>query len=106
MVLESQFKTDLKKTLEGMFPGVVILRGNSATQQGIPDWLLLWNDRWAFLEVKSSAKAKARPNQPYFVELLNKMSFAAFIYPENAEEVLDALSRSFTSRRNARVSRR
>ena len=41
----------------------------------------------------------ARPNQLYYVEKFNAWSFSAFIYPENEEEVLYALQRSFQNRR-------
>lgn len=105
-MLESEYKTHLKKRIRGMFHGCVILLGNSATQQGIPDWLILWHGRWAFLEVKKSIDAPLRPNQDYWVAELNAMSFAAFIYPENEDEVLSALQRQFTSRRQPRISRR
>ena len=37
---------------------------------------------------------------------VNEMSFAAFIYPENKEEVLNAMERSFQARGAARLSRR
>jgi hypothetical protein len=35
---------------------------------------------------------------------MNAMSFAAFIYPENEEDVLDALQQTFRPRRVSRVS--
>jgi hypothetical protein len=89
--LERDFQPTLIKELKEMFPGCIIQKNNASYQQGIPDLLILWNDRWAALEVKKSANEPPRPNQPYFVEQMNKMSFSAFIYPENKEEVLDAL---------------
>jgi hypothetical protein len=49
------------------------------------------------LEVKASLQAKRRPNQDYYVNSLNKMSFAALICPENEEEVLIALQEAFAS---------
>lgn len=51
------------------------------------------------LEVKVSAKAPQQPNQEYYVKVFDDMSFAAFIFPENEEEVLDALQRSFRADR-------
>lgn len=67
------------------------------------DLTLLFEDTWAALEVKASASSPMQPNQPYFVNQLSDMSFAAVIYPENEEEVLAALQEAFASRRCARV---
>ena len=55
------------------------------------------NGKWqdATLEVKRSANAEKRPNQEYYVELMDGMSFSRFICPENKEEVLDALQSAF-----------
>lgn len=86
-----------------MFPGCIIMKTDTSYIQGIPDLLVLFEDKWALLEVKKSAKAKARPNQPYYVKLLDKMSFSSFIYPENMEKVLDALQQTFRPPGEARL---
>lgn len=95
--LESGFQDNLKKDLEAIFPGCMILKLDSSYIQGIPDLLILYKDRWAVLECKKYASAKRQPNQPYYVEMMNKMSFARFIYPENKEEVLYELQQAFKS---------
>lgn len=95
MDLESKFKVKLKKEIKVRLPGCIIVNLDPSISQGIPDHLILFNDRWAALEVKRSSRATRQPNQEYYVELMNDWSFAAFIYPENMEEVLDALQRSF-----------
>ena len=64
--------------------------------QGIPDWTILYKDKWAVLEAKKSKTAKKQPNQPYYVEELDKMSFARFVYPENKDEVLSELHKLFS----------
>jgi hypothetical protein len=87
-----------------MFPGCEILKNDAGYRQGILDLTILWGPFWAMLEVKASADARERPNQGYFVKKLSKMSFAAFIYPENEEEVLAALQEAFSSRRTTCVS--
>ena len=89
-----------------MFPGCVILKNDAGYMQGIPDLLILFENKWAMLEVKASERSREQPNQNYFVELLDSMSFAAFIYPENEDEVLYALQQTFRPRRVARVSQR
>ena len=90
-MLENRFKTKLVNELEEMFPGCIILHMDPNEIQGIPDLLILYKNKWAALEGKKSVRASARPNQSYYVNLMNEMSFASFIYPENRDEVLDAL---------------
>jgi hypothetical protein len=91
--LESGFQDKLRASLKAMFPGCMIFKMEQI--QGIPDLLVLYKDKWALLEVKRSANAVRQPNQEYYVDLLNKMSFSSFIYPENRDEVLKALSEKF-----------
>lgn len=101
---ENDFQAKLIKKLKTRFPGCEILKNDSSYRQGILDLTILWGTHWAMLEVKGSESAEKRPNQDYYVRQMNEMSFAAFIYPENEEEVLFALQEAFTSRRPARVS--
>ena len=93
--LESGFQDNLKKEIEEMFPGCMVLKMDQI--QGIPDLLVLHNDKWASLECKKNARASKRPNQEYYVKLMNGMSFSRFIYPENKEEVLNELQQAFKS---------
>lgn len=91
--LESGFQDKLKAELQKLFPGCMVFKMDQI--QGIPDLLILYKDKWAFLENKKSAKAKHQPNQDYYVGLLDKMSFSRFIYPENKDEVLNELKKIF-----------
>lgn len=90
-MLENRFKTKLVKELEEMFPGCIVLHMDPNEVQGIPDLLILYRKKWAALEGKKNANASIRPNQEYYVDVMDEMSFASFIYPENKEEVLDEL---------------
>ena len=92
---ESDFQAGLIKEIKGRFPGCIVMKNDASYIQGIPDLLILHNDKWASLECKKSAKSKHRPNQDYYVDKMNEMSFSAFVYPENKEEVLNDLGRSF-----------
>lgn len=92
---ENRFKTKLIKEIKAMFPGCMIFHLDPNEIQGIPDLLILYEDKWAVLEGKDYANAPHRPNQDYYVDLMNRMSFAAFIYPENKEEVLYELQEAF-----------
>ena len=92
---ESDFQKKLKKELKERFPGCIVYKTDPQQIQGSPDLIILHRDKWAGLEVKKNAKAPHRPNQDYRVKQMNEMSFASFIFPDNKEEVLDALERSF-----------
>ena len=92
---ESKFQSNLKKELKEMFPGCIVTKLDSGDIQGIPDLLILYKDKWAVLENKRSSNATKRPNQDYYIDKMNNMAFARFIYPENKDEVLDELSDHF-----------
>lgn len=101
---ERQYQAKLIKKLYDLFPGCVILKNDPQYQQGILDLTILFGKKWALLEVKISEDAAVQPNQEFFARKLDDMSFAAFIYPENEEEVLLALQQALAPRRRARVS--
>lgn len=105
-MLESVYQARLIKELRRLFPGCVILKNDSAYMQGVPDLTVLYKHMWAMLEVKTSEDAPEQPNQAYYVRMLNDMSFAAFIHPDNEVEVLHDLQQAFSADRNARVSQR
>ena len=94
-MLENRFKTNLIQDLKNLFPGCIVVHLDPNEIQGIPDLLVLYKDKWAALEGKKTANASVRPNQSYYVNKMNDMSYAAFVYPENKEEVLYEISRVF-----------
>lgn len=87
-MLESSFQANLKKDLSGLFPGCIVLKNDPSFFQGVPDLIILYNNKWATLECKRSMHEKHQPNQDYYVQLMNKLSFSDFICPENREKVL------------------
>ncbi len=93
--LESKFQANLIVELHEMFPGSIITKLDSSQIQGLPDLLILWQDKWATLECKKSEDAPAQPNQSYYVDLMSRMSFSSFIYPENKEEIFHDLQQAF-----------
>lgn len=95
--LERDFQPNVIKDLEHIFPGCLIMKNDSGYRQGIPDLLILWDQKWAFLEVKKSANETPRPNQEYYVDWAQQNSFGAFIFPENKTEVLTALRDFFNN---------
>lgn len=97
--LERDFQSKLIKELKQIFDGCIIMKNDPDYIQGIPDLLILFEDKWAALEAKKSANAPHRPNQDYYVNRMDTMSYASFIYPENKEEVLYELQQALFSRR-------
>ncbi len=93
--LERDFQAKLIKELKRRFPGCIVMKNDPCYIQGIPDLVILYKDKWAALECKKSANAKRRPNQEYYVGLMDEMSFSRFICPENKEEVLNELQQTF-----------
>ena len=106
MPRESQFQSELIKEIRYLFPGCIVLKNDAGYLQGIPDLLILYKSTWAALEVKRSLRAPRQPNQEYYIEELDVMSFASFICPENKQEVLDELQQALAPRRAARLSQR
>ena len=90
-MLESKFQSNLIRELKDLFPGCIVMKSDSGYIQGIPDLLILFNDKWASLECKKNANAKRQPNQEYYVGKMDEMSFSRFICPQNKDEVLDEL---------------
>ena len=101
---EAAYQRKLVNKIKCLLPGCHIQRNDPEENQGIPDLLILFEDQWAMLEVKVSSTADEQPNQNYFVDRFNQMSFAAFIHPQNEEQVLHDLQQSFRAGRKARLS--
>ena len=95
-MLENKFQAKLIKRIKDLFPGCIVMKNDSSYIQGIPDLLVLNNRRWASLECKKNANAKKQPNQEYYVDKMDNMSFSRFICPENKDEVLSELKQVFS----------
>lgn len=96
MKRENNFQSDLIIELKETFQGCIVLKNDSSYMQGIPDLSIFYNDRWAMLECKKSSNETHQPNQDYYVDKTSGMSFGAFIYPENKDEVMKALRKHFS----------
>lgn len=96
-MLESKFQSKLIRRIKNEFPGCIVLKNDPTYLQGIPDLTIFYENTWAVLEVKKSAKASHQPNQDYYVDKMNQMSYAAFIFPENEEEVMAELQNHFNT---------
>lgn len=96
-MLEKEFQGKLIKEIKERFPGSVVLKTDPNYIQGLPDLLILSGKHWAALECKRRDHAHVQPNQEFYIDFLDRMSFASFITPELKEEVLNAMERSFQS---------
>lgn len=94
-MLENNFQSRLIKKLKTLFPGCIVMKNDTAYIQGIPDLTILYKDKWATLECNKSEVAPHRPNQDYFVNSMNEMSFSSFIFPENEMEIINKLIKFF-----------
>lgn len=92
---ESKFQKGLIDEIKERLPGCIVMKNDATYIQGIPDLVVLYQDKWASLEVKKSAQAVHQPNQDYYVDKMNDMAFSAFIFPENREEVMNGLFEYF-----------
>lgn len=106
MPLESQFQAELIKEIKELFPGCVVLKNDPNYIQGFPDLLILFRKNWAALEVKRSATEPYRPNQEYYLDMLNQMAYSATIYPENRKSILDELQFALRAGRTTRSTKR
>jgi hypothetical protein len=104
--LERDYQPHVIKRVELLLPHSYVRKVD--VQPGWPDLLILAPHFWAFLEVKRQRPSPSdyEPNQPWWIEHLNDMSFAACIYPEIEEEVLNDLQRAFQASRPARSAER
>jgi hypothetical protein len=102
------FQTQVIKELEREFPGCFIQKLDPNYRQGVPDLLMLWGVHWAVLEVKGKRPSPSdfEPNQEWYIDHLNEMSYSACVYPENLEDVLHGIQQAFQSRRPSRRAQR
>ena len=93
---ENSFQKDLIKEIKEMFAVCVVLRNDCEQIEGVPDRTVLYKDKWVVLECKKSPKENHQPNQDYYVSKLRNMSYSAFIYPENKNDILVEVSKIFS----------
>lgn len=94
---ESDFQKTLIARIYEEWPQAIVLKNDSSHVQGIPDLVIFYRNKYAMLEVKKSPSATLQSNQDYYIDLFEQWgAFAAFVYPENFEYVINDLKRYFT----------
>ena len=98
---ESDFQADLIREIKTRFPGASVLKRDArdiSHKRGVPDLLILWRKNCASLEVKAYSNAPHQPGQDWYIDhIREKGGYAAFIYPENKDEILDEIQSAFRS---------
>ncbi len=92
---EAAYQLRLTRKIKEIFPDSYILKNDPHTNQGVPDLLVLIGSHWFMLEVKVSMSSPRQPNQEHYIRMFDGMSFAAFICPENEEQVFDDIQSTF-----------
>lgn len=104
MKKESVFQSAVIRTVKNLLPGCLVLKLDPKYIQGIPDLLILYGMTWAALECKRTEGAHHQPNQDYYIDKMSKMSFAAFICPENVQQVLEDMINYFDKVNNKNLT--
>ena len=94
---EGNVQDAVKKRILKEFPGAHVCKTdpNLWGWQGVPDLLIIYKDKWAFLEMKRHKDAARQANQDYWVRTLDKQGCAAFCYPEVREQAFKKLHEYF-----------
>lgn len=87
-MLESKFQTVFLDKLRIIFSNCIILKNDPNYLGGVPDWIILYKNKWACLEIKRTKHAHKQPNQAYYVNRMKNMSYSSFVYPENEQQVI------------------
>ncbi len=94
---ENEYQAHLISEIKRRLPECEILKNDPNYIQGILDLTIFFKNRWAMLEVKMNRNAKKRPNQEHYVRRFHSMSYAAFIWPEIEEKILNEMEQSLRS---------
>lgn len=96
MVLERDFKQAFQKRLKKEVKPVAILqyKQDATTIKGFPDTLVILEGVVIFIEYKNSKRAKYQEGQKLWHDRLEDAGhFSFYVYPENADEVLNEIKR-------------
>lgn len=101
MTLETDFQTNvLIPEIKRRFPDSIVLKNDPTYLQGIPDLTIFNGPFWVALEVKKSITSSFRPNQKYYIELLNESGYCSVVCPSNLDFVMDSMESYFLTKQS------
>lgn len=89
-IFKKQFINDFKGEMQQLGIDCEVYQ-NKSQRRSTLDTIFLGPGCWAMLEFKEDEKSPHQPNQDYYVEKLNNMCYATFVYPQNANKVMEDL---------------
>ena len=93
--LEKDYQSTVIARLQREFPGGVVMKNDAGYRQGYPDLIFTYG-KTIHLETKRDSSASFRPNQHYYIDLINEQGgFARSIRPENEDEVFKEIGDYF-----------
>jgi hypothetical protein len=98
---ESVFERKFLDALKTEYPDSFVMKNDSGLITGIPDRTFLVGTFWAMLEFKRAKNSAQQANQDWYIEKFKRMSFAAFVCPANAEDVMYGLQQAYQAHRDA-----
>lgn len=94
-MLEKTFQVPFINFLRDRYPGAIVIKTDPSYIRSFPDLLFLFGRNWAAFEAKRGVYAPKQPNQDYYVETLDNMSFARFVNKRNYLEVVHEMEQTF-----------
>ena len=61
--LESKFQKVFIDKVKERYPGSIALKNDSSYIQGFPDWTILYEDKWAVIEMKRERGEEKEQNK-------------------------------------------
>ena len=94
---ESNIQKRIIDRIKTMLPGAIVLKNDPNYIQGIPDLSVMWENKWCMLEVKRYENSSKQPNQEYYVNKADWMSYGRFISSDNEDEIINEMFDYFNS---------
>ena len=89
--VEREYQPHVIKRLQEEFPGGIVMKNDAGYRQGYPDLIFTYG-KTIHLETKRNSSATFRPNQAYYISLINAQGgFARSIRPENEDEIFEEI---------------